>query len=257
LVSIDDSALDPMAELTDLGFTNSDLDIRAMQFLDGSLYLLGRFSSTDFTVFVGTETGGPWEQLGQVIVESPTHMWVDGNSVFILVNREDVTDVECRMLPVSAGPDALWASCGGNLEVKSEEWEKPYSTLGKFVGDSSHTVLWTRIEGMDDGDVLAFHSLDSDGLLSWAGQAPMALPASWTYYNESVLLGYVGTEGGGGAVIDRFDLGADWELSLEGLPAAKDKFSGVVGMCPAGGKLYVLYLDYSSTDSKLFVYQDL
>jgi hypothetical protein len=253
LVSVNDSALDPMAEVTDLMFSASDMDTRRIQHVAGELYVLSRdASSSEFRVYAGTVSGPPWRQVGATILQAPSDIWINGDVLYLLVSREDVNDLACRQLPVTATETTPWEPCPGTFAYQAESYEKPYSVQGKFTSDGNDVAAWWKVKGLDLPMVALF--APKAGQWQRISQIEMADPAAWYLHEGVALFGFVGQEAG--APLKGISLeGAVLEDFGRGLPQPKDKFSGVMGICAASGGLYVLYLDYASTNSKLTVYR--
>jgi len=251
LVSLPDRSPTPKADVVDLGFSNEDAEIRVIRFVAGDVYLVDRFtSSAEFMVHKGSETGGPWVQIGQKMVETPADMWTDGQEVVLLVNRADIVGLDCRRLPVTAGPLDSWQTCASFPDYAKEGPNEFYSIFGKFLSDGSPALAWFEVRG-DVEDTIALHSMTSAWSLLW--QDVMVRPASWTFDGVRVYFGFVGTDAGSPLLALEAD-GTWAQYSVEGLPAAKDKLSGVVGLCHVQERLFALYLDHYSTDSSISVY---
>jgi len=245
-----------MSSILDLGFSNEDVEVRAMRFDGKNLFLLARLSANaEFMVHRGSEEGGLWAQVGANMLETPVDMWVDGDNVHLIVNRTDKPGLDCRRLPKTATQGTSWEPCTGFPDVVKDGSEDFYSVFAKFAGDATDLAVWFEMKGMDEATVALYRKAAD----SWpeAGAVPTVKPAAWALDKGSVLLGFVGTDAP--HVLTGVPLlgGAADLLDLSGLPTPKDKFSGVVGICPAGGKRFVLYLDYASLNSKLYVYKNL
>jgi len=256
VVSVPDSELDPMSNILDLGFSNEDIEVRAMRFEGGKLYLLDRISaSAEFMVHRGSEEGGLWAQVGASMIETPVDMWVDSTDVYLIVNRTDKPGLDCRTLPVTATQGTAWQPCAGFPDVVKDGSEDTYSVFAKFAGDATDLAVWFEMKGMDEATVAVYRI----GELLWpgAGELPSVKPSAWTMDKGDVLLGFVGTEAPEVLAAVPMLGGAGSSFDTTGLPTPKDKFSGVVGICPARGKQFVLYLDYASQNSKLYVYKSM
>ncbi len=245
-----------MSNILDLGFSNVDVEVRAMRFAAGKLYLLDRVTANaEFMVHRGAEEGGLWAQVGANMLETPVDMWVDADNVYLLVNRTDKPGIECRVLPVTAPQGTAWEPCEGFPDVVKDGNEDPYSVFAKFAGNVSDLAVWFEMKGLEEATVAIYRA----GELLWpgAGELPTVKPSAWAMDNGDVLLGFVGTDAPDVLVSVPHLGGAGGSLDLSGLPTPKDKFSGVVGICPARGKRFVLYLDYASLNSRLYVYKNL
>jgi len=253
-----------MSNILDLGFSNEDVEVRAMRFFGDELYLLDRISANaEFMVHRGSEEGGLWAQVGANTLETPSDMWVDKDNVYLLVNRADKPGLDCLMLPKTAAPGTAWNACPGFPDVVKDGNEDPYSVFAKFAGDAGDVAAWFEMKGMDEATVALYRRAPD----SWpeAGSLPTVKPAAWALDSGVILLGFVGTDAPAvmaGVPLQGGDSGAmraaaTGVLNVSGLPTPKDKFSGVVGICPARGKQFVLFLDYASLNSKLYVYKNL
>ena len=239
-----------------MGFAKDDVEIRAMRFVGGSLYLLDRFtSSAEFMVHYGGEVSGPWVQIGQQFNDSPSDMWTDGADVFLLVAASTAAGLECRRLPAAGTQNSAWNSCDGFPDLIKDGPSDPYSIFGKFAGNSDRLYALLEIRGLAEEEMAIWDYTAANG---WGElwQGAMSRPQAWTMDGDGLLLGFVGTEANKNLVaLD--EEGQERQLELTGLPENKDKFSGVVGICPAQGKTYVIYQDYASAGSQLWVYHSL
>jgi hypothetical protein len=253
LVSLPDKIFDPKSEIADMGFSESDVEIRAMRFMGGSLYLLDRLtSSAEFKVHYGGEFSGPWVQIGQQFNDSPSDMWTNGADVFLLVAASTAAGLECLMLPAAGAGGAAWNPCEGFPDLVKDGPNDSYSIFGKLAGDAGHLYGLFEIRGLEQEE-LAVWKWGASGGWSELWQGAMVRPQAWALSGDELLIGFVGSDAARNLVV--LDAaGQERPLELDGLPENKDKFSGVVGLCPAQDKTYVIYQDYASTGSELWVY---
>jgi hypothetical protein len=254
VVSLPDKEMDPQANVTDMGFNQADTEVRAMVYIDGTLYLLDRLTSGgSFKVDAGTAAGGPWHQIGLGLVETPSSLWADKSFVYVLVNEVTGVGTGCRKLPLAAGPAEPWQACEQFPEFNKDGAEDPYSTFAKLMGRGEEIVAWFEVKGMEDPG-LSLHRL-KDGSWPLAAEAVAAKPTAWGFDGARALFGYVGSDAPGTLFGMSLD-GGSGVVPSSGIPfPPKDKWSGVVGICPLESGLYLLYLDYGVGTSKLFVYK--
>ena len=112
LVTLPDSALNPLELAEDMGFSEEAVEVSAIRNFDDDIYLVTRYSSSaEFMVHAGHGAGPPWVQIGPKMIETPSDMTVIGGEVFLLRNRADVAGLDCLSIPAGAGPGGTWMHC--------------------------------------------------------------------------------------------------------------------------------------------------
>ena len=70
MVTLPDSAQNPLELAEDMGFVSDSVEVSAIRNFDDNIYLLTRApSSAEFVVHAGTGSGPPWTQVGPAMIE--------------------------------------------------------------------------------------------------------------------------------------------------------------------------------------------
>jgi len=253
LVSIDDSAADVLNAITDLAFEELNVDIRAIHYVDGALFVIDRINSSHlYMVHKGSKSGPPWVKVGAGTVDTPTDLWSDGAGLWLMANRSDIVDMACRYLPASASETVQWSICQGSFEYEGVPSQGPGAIGGKFMSDHQQVAQWRHLRASDKESVALFH-LDGQ---QWApfGQFSSKKPDAWTLAKGKALLGFVGKSSA--FPVTSYDIGTpDWTLDHSAIPSAKDDYSGVIAMCTTSDAIYALYADYTPNEDQLLKYR--